>query len=213
MTDKYLELTKTQVVSATKKGGGSAMRKADALIRKIKKGKASKEEVVQYENIVGKLLKLIGEEVQGAEVTPGVPRSAEEEGLWIKAIEEQCHPYVVQYDNKEIGYSRLDELCKGITRQITGVDRMSGPCSRRLANMQRFRADSKHVKMFSHKLNKEIAVISKEDQRSMYKEMTTYTIDEAIALTERELDSDIAKSKVIDQVKVAIDGAVMRKGN
>jgi hypothetical protein len=47
----------------------------------------------------------------------------------------------------------------------------------------------------------------------MYKEMTTYTIDEAIALTERELDSDIAKSKVIDQVKVAIDGAVMRKGN
>jgi len=211
MTDKAQELTKKQIVQATRKGGGAALRKADVLFRKIKKGKASEEDIATYDKIFSKVLSLIGEQPVVASQEPGVPSSYEEERLWVKAIEEQCNPYVVQYDKGEIGYSRLDEVCKGITRQITGVERMSKPCARRFANMQKFRAEGKHVKMFSHKLNKEIAVISKEDQRGLYGDLTVYTMDESLAIAEAELEADVAKAKIIDLVKEAIDGEVVRK--
>ena len=195
-----MELTQAQLRKARSKGAASVLKRIQTLERKKHRTKSDEQ---QCQVMTKRILELIGEEVPEVTVTANKAKALQ------AMLEEICQPFVQQYDRGELSTPRFIEICKGASITLSDEGKFSDGIEDRQAAMRRFKGAGKEIKMFSKKLNKEIAVISEEAQRNNYPNMTVYTIDEAILLTEPELEHDIASQKLIDQVKSSIDGELI----
>lgn len=82
----------------------------------------------------------------------------------------------------------------------------------RIDNLKAFGRQGRMIeRMYSKKLDKFVAVISRPEQRSLIKDtlITVYTIEEAIIMTESEIESDPETYKAVDMVKDLFDGDVV----
>jgi len=195
-----VELTQTQLRKARSKGAASVLKRIQTLERKKHRTKSDEQ---QCQSMTKRILELIGEE------TTAVESSANKAKALQSKLEEICQPFVEQYDRGELDTPRFIEICKGASAALSEEGKFSDGIEDRRAAMRRFKGAGKEIKMFSKKLNKQIAVISEESQRNNYPDMTVYTIDEAILLSEPELEHDIASQKLIDQVKSSMDGELI----
>lgn len=195
-----MELTEKQIRMARSKGASSVVKRIQVLKRKRNRTSSDEE---QCEQMTERILELIGESATEEDKTESNAKALQ------KKLEEICHPFIEQYDRGELDAPRLIELCKSASISLSGEGKFTDGIEERRARMRRFKGANKEVKMFSRKLNKEIAVISDEKQRKNYPDITVYTIDEAIMMTEPDMEHDIAAQKLIDQVKCSIDGELI----
>lgn len=176
-----MSLTVSQIEAARELGGGALLRKYDQLEGRIASGKAGKGEAAELEKMEQRIADLASRSL-GKE-TKVSPVEAKETIVTEKET-------IV---NSEKAKTKLKML-------------------ERLDNLKAFGREGRMIeKMWSKRLNKMVAVISRPEQRSLIKDpdVTIYTIEETIMLSDPEIESDPELHKAVDQVKGIFDAEIV----
>ena len=175
-----MALTITQIEAARSLGGGALLRKYDQLEARISSGKAGKGESAELEKIESRIIELAA---RGGAESP--PETAEV----VPANAEEPKADAAAVD-------RADKKIKALER----VDKLKA--------FQK--AGMMIPEMWSKKLGKMVAVISKPEQRAEITDpnISIYTIEETILIAKEELDQDEDEYKKLDLVKGVFDGEV-----
>tara|TARA_R100001463_G_scaffold115919_4_gene171159 strand:+ start:958 stop:1617 length:660 start_codon:yes stop_codon:yes gene_type:complete len=170
----------------------------------------------QIEELSRKLLHVMNEEI----VKPPSPGKSLDREKIVSELEDRCIPHVRLFENGKINGDELNNRCREEQRKLDITVSMVEPGSvdvDRLRKLRAFKAKKHHVKMFSKKLQRNVAVITEESQRHKYLQgednPTVYTIDEAILIQEKIDECDIATDVLIAKIKDSFDGELIAINN
>ena len=182
-----------------------------------------------YANVVDELVRLEEEEPEnktrierckkailkaiGQDAKPSTPDSGLREKEIDLALEEYMYPYVEKFNQGEINGEELKNLWRTKTRELCGGDAARPVDADKSRNMRMFRMEGRHIKFFSKRLGRHVAMISEETQRSLYADdpdrPLIYTANEAEAIVKEVAPlNNIPLEVAIAKVKEAFDGTI-----